>query len=299
MRMLSRDLGLSASHESLFYFLASSELIGTALNARLELLTLAVSLFAAHLIIRRRNLFWAYFLLAMMCNFKLQSLPAVGLLMVYELVRERDLRCLFYFVAALIFWFALPFAVRPASFVVECYGAWLHFLNGMVSESWLSFQHVFRFYDKVTGLEPSWLWGRRLSALAGVLAALWIERLSLGRLHPDRSQLAIWCVGLGGVYISAFSPASQSAAYVLYVPVLALAFNLAQNASSVFLRKAYLIATYAGWALVSLSYSDLNPKAWRMKCFDVALKAPAVLALGLALVALYAWELRRRGHIDA
>ena len=151
----------------------------------------------------------------------------------------------------------------------------------------MDFQHIYRFIWKTTGFEISWTMGQIGSAAFGLLLALMLFAMILKK--KTNNELVLWIIGIGGIYASVFSPASQSAAYVLYIPAVLLVATTSSDASTRPLaRYGFLLLC---WFLISACYSDLVPRALHSWCFDHAVKAAGALLLALGILAMNIREL--------
>lgn len=287
---------LPATDQNLFYFILSSEVMGTILNARIEIFILGIVLAAGFWIFQRRREGLAYFLLAMICNFKMQSLPTVGLLLVVEAVGRRRVLPTLYFALSLLFWYLIPFAVRPASLVIDSYRTWTTFFGPYMSAGWMDFQHIYRFIFKLTGAQPSFDGGQKISALCGAVFAavlaqrIWQDRKGLRASGHDLVATAVlhdWylrALALGAAFVCLFSPMGQSAAFTLYAPLLICVFVLRARAS-LLSRGQWNALLALAFFFVSLAYSDLTPKFFRIVLFEHSVKAFGVALLTLAVLA--------------
>lgn len=290
-------VGLAKADLNLFYFILSSEVIGTLLNARIEIFILGIVLLAGTWIFQQRREGLAYFLLAMICNFKMQSLPTVGLLLVVDLVGRRRLRPTFYFAASLLFWYLVPFAVRPSALLVDSYRTWISFFGPYVRAGWMDFQHIYRFIFKISGAQPSFDFGQKISALCGALFAVvlgwrvWRDLRVQRTLRADSSVpvdlLRDWnlrALALGAAFVCLFSPMGQSAAFTLYAPLLLCIFVLRAR-GSLLRRWLWNTLLVVAFFFISLAYSDLTPRSFRIVFFDYSVKAFGISILSLALLA--------------
>lgn len=286
-RRFLRALALNSSDKNLFYFLLSSEVIGTLLNARIEIFILGIVLGAGAWLLQQRREGLAYFLLAMVCNFKMQSFPTVGLLLMVAVWGLGHWRGVGVFLASLVFWYALPYAVRPAEFITTCYQTWTQFFGPYIGASWLDFQHLFRFVYKLTGWAPSFSAFQKMSAAIGGLFALALA----ARIYRDKqkklSSAALkrlawgWnfrALALGAGFICLFSPMSQSAGFVLYAPLLALVIYFRRH-ENYFSYRTWTFLLGIAFFMISIAYSDLVPKDLRGLFFDHATKAGGVTLL--------------------
>jgi len=289
---------LSQNSWNFIFFMMSSELIGNILNARFETLTLGIWLIAASWIVQQRFVFVTYFLLAALCNFKLQSLPLLGLLLLFEILSRKNFKAVLYFSASFAFWSCLPLIKVSQSELSSYYASMKNNLQAYIDGAWLGFQQIFTFLHKIFQISFTWAEGQLILALIGLFLALLItasvqrskkSQASFNRIHLNNQNILL-CFGFGGVYASSLLPMSQSAAYLLYTPILIAAFYIREKTLSRLHVRIIDTTLASAFFLVSISYSDLVPKSMRTVFFDHASKSVGPLLL-LILVSVYSLEL--------
>ncbi|MBS1983758.1 MAG: DUF2029 domain-containing protein [Bdellovibrionales bacterium] len=291
---LFRAFPLRAHLRELFWFLLSSELIGAVLNARVELMMTGCVLLAVAWLVEGQHVGWAACLLAMIVNWKFSPLPIAGLLGVVA-IRAGYPRRRFVpiFLGSLALWTLAPLLVLRWDPLMEIHRTWSATLTRFTLENdnWLSFQHLFVLGRALTGFTMSWKGARLTSLLVGLGLAVYFARCRM----RDRRETLLYAAALGAAFSLAFSPLSQSAAFIGYAPLLFAGFLQWEMTPEPRGRIYWRAVIWISWALVSLAYSDLVPRALRLVLVASAVKSLGVLVLATAL--LY-WHLRRKPYVE-
>lgn len=267
----------------LFLFMLSSELIGNVLNARFETFTLGCWLLVLSFRAKQKLLFWSYFLLAALSNFKLQTIPLAGLLLVWELRQGQGARATMVFVASLVFWHFSPMVVFRAAEIAELGASMRQNLLFYTEGGWIQFQHIFRLVYRVTGWSANWQGVQIILVCIGVGLASLVFALR-GKLPSGIRLLTV--ASLASIYVVACLPMSQSAGYILYAPALFAGFFALQHQHHSVHRRTLWVVLFLSFFCVSVSYSDLTPQVWRAWFFELALKSVGAIALLYPLIRL-------------
>ncbi len=283
---------------NLFWLMVTSELSGAITGVKFELSLVGGCLLAFAYWLEGRDVA-AGIGLAITANFKLQALP-VALLGAAVLVRQRSgVKFLVSFAVTSALLWALPWPLM---------GDWAHFLNvnrawmagidAQVSGEWTKavYQHLYGFLGRAWGLNFELAEARRLMGVVavGLGAAVFLRR---PEGESERANGLLFALGLGCLYVVAFSPLSQSNAYLWYTPaVLALLYFGDRARVTVKAQTAGLLASYF---LISLAYSDLVPRAWYRTFYDLRLKAFVTTLLLMALLGLGLWTAWRQRRYSA
>ncbi len=308
-----------------FWFIGASELIGAMLNTRTEVAILGILLGAAPWVLNAdwRKQVVGLFLWAMICNWKFQSLPSIGLVLLgLFFVKRNTIVSVLVFLLSLAFWYLLPFLFLTKDLLLQAHQDWASSMHAwMISpyrdfQNWQSYQQIYGFLRKVFGIDISLSTANSINLVIGLGLALWMWQLAK-KIHltqsatsetatPATTDLNVktaladhygnstavtpttaiafqyslimkWGLALGAAYSNAFLPLSQSSAYISYLPLLALAFDVGIKPVVLFLS----------WFFVSLAYSDITPKALRLVLVDASVKPIGILILlfGLLLAA--------------
>ncbi len=279
IREFSKALDFKSSTSNILYFLLSSEVIGTLLNARIETFICGITLVAGAWILSNRHIFWAYFLLAMLCNFKMQAIPTVGLLLLVSLIAAKNIRPIICFLASILFWSLAPFLVKPWQFVIDNNYRWNQIFIPFLNSTWRDFQHIYRFLQVNFRLDFEFHTAQIIGATIGIFIAGALGWRAYRDSAPShRSNLNLRALALGSGFIVMCSPMSQSAGYILYAPLLFASLYFFEG-SQVFSRKQWTWIIGLSWFFISLAYSDLAPKPLREIFFDHAVKAFGILII--------------------
>lgn len=282
LRALRRTAPLSERADQVFVWLLSSEVIGCALNARLELFLTGVLLLAFAALARGRGLIRAGLALGFVCVWKFTLLPVAGL-WALAAWRDRGRRAFAGGLAAgLALSWLLPMLVRAPAEILPMHRDWDASLRAYVlgGENWLGFQQLFAFAHRTLGVTLPFEAAQAIGVLAAFALGIWAWRRSA---RGEWLELATF----GVAYSLILSPLSQSAGYLLYAPLLFLAFARRGQSDR---RAAWGVVIAIAWFFVSAAYSDLVPRPVRLFFFEHAVK---VLGVGL-LTASVAWSRVRR-----
>jgi hypothetical protein len=239
-------------------------------------------LLSAAWLIEGRKLGWAAFFLAMIGNFKLQPLPAVALMgLVVLLLRPSHWKWLAGLVGSLVFWFAIPWALRPWDHLKQQHQLWLSSLRDYSASTFDFYDNFFAFIGNNFGLKMSFDASRTISmtfaaACAGALA-FWCYR---ARDRKSAFEGGVFmALILGTTYTVLVSPLQQISAYVLLAPLfLALAYQRGRS------PKAWTPFVWVLFFFWSIIYSGLIPDPPRNILRHAVLRVPATVAALSAIV---------------
>jgi hypothetical protein len=263
---------------NLFWLLSANEVIGAIANTRLEIVMVGVLLLSAsHMQSLTATNWLSGIAIAKITLWKFVSLPSAALLM---LVKPRAL------VPSLILGFLifvlLPVAQLGLSQGLNLHQVWLSAIKanaigeGSASQPvWLSFVHLYRTAYRVFDYQPQYF----MAQLAGAAVAI-----GLAVFTVLKARKVEWALALGAFFSTALMPASQSAGYIQWLPLLGLGFLLASTSSGR-QRRVMQFALAISFFFVSFLSSDFVPKAARAFSADYALKAVGSLVLVVSLMA--------------
>lgn len=264
---------------------ASSEVIGTFLNARIEILILGILFWC--LTLWRRQKFsaecLALILLALVSEWKSQTL-----LVAFFWVLRSSWKHRLVFVLAYGAWYLWP----------TLYIGWDQFFSFEASrragiqdwmlspfrdyENWLSYQQIYTFLFRTFG------WHFKLTQvtlisipIVSILTLIFLKR----KTSPTMSPLLATIFGL--YFANVFLPLSQSSGFALYIPCLFWLLYFEPKA------RWWILAIL--WFGVSGLYSDLVPKPWRLWAFEYAIKAAS---LGLAPLLIWRLHVTKTKHVE-
>ena len=279
-RYFFETFGTTATPVNLFWFLSGSEMIGAITSQKTEILIVALCLFSVAFLARGRAGF-AGIALALVTNWKFQPLALVGLLTVTEIIFLKRIRFASSFVIASAVFAGLPYLLFDSTFVSSTYGEWLKAVQYQLHTQWQNFDHVTNVAGKLFQLPVTYETTQWLGGLAGSASiALLIAQFRTSR---DFKEALVFAGALAAVFMTSFSPLSQSNGYILLAPALAAATLL-------YSRRPKLLSygMAFGWIFTSLLTSDLVPKVAREFARANALKAigPLILITILSLVVI-------------
>jgi hypothetical protein len=280
-RALARVFRLEPNAAAIFLLLIFSEMLGSILNTRLEIALVGLLMLAVAKMLERPSHagLWAA-VLGFVANWKFLTLPATLLWLFAYSFKTRSPRAALGFFSALAVSFAFPLLIFSPAELRTLHSDWqtsmMKFMLGG-ENNWLGFQHLYQSVRYFTGYSMTYGQSQIVSLIAaGIFFALLLRRLFRKDSLPD---LASYSLKAGVAFSCLFSPLSQSAAYVLYAPLLF--FYLKDNEKSL-RRPASFIPLGISFTAISLSYSDLFPKALRQEVQRFSLKALGVGLLFLA-----------------
>ncbi len=261
----------------LIWVMLSSELNGAILAEKLEISILAIFFFSLALCWERR-FGLAIALLLIVANWKFQSLPLLGLLLV-GLARER--RFWVYVSSASIGFavlFFLPFLFQDADYLWGQIYTWRRSLSEFIPNAWMApiFHHVYGFVSKTLGLQIALETANTVSAIAGAIFAIAVGIcFYIRKADPILGFATVF--GLGAAYSVLFSPLSQGTGFIIYLPLPLLVLIQSRiNHSSEWQLATVLVTSYY---FVSLCVSDLTPHFLRAWFYAHAIKSVGPLLL--------------------
>jgi hypothetical protein len=245
------------------------------LNVRLEILITGLLMLSAAMLIENSRRVLPWLLLAMIANFKFQALAPTGLLLAYFVIVRRSFRELFLFGA-----FSLGAAVFPALIFgwklnLEAHQQWIQYVGAAIDVSFYTFQHIYAFLKYSLGFEIPYATTKIISLGVAAGLGLWV----LLKRSDETALRILRPVALGAAFVCAFSPASQSAAFIFYAPLLMMYFIFGVSLTSIRDRAIWWTGLISGWFFVSLAYSDLVGSAGRDFFFSHALKPLGIMIL--------------------
>ncbi len=269
----------------LAWLMVSSELMGAILATKLELFLVAGGLFGFSWALRGR---WALagICFAAICNFKLQALPAVLLFTIPSLRNRRGLSFFLSFSLASLFFFFIPWPLLGSwrQFIV-INTAWFAALDSQVSTEWMFpvYQHFFGFLAGQS-VPMNLLLAKRLMAGFGGTLALVLAAFSWGHSRGEKNlqESLLLAFGLGCLYTVAFSPLSQSNAYICYLPSVFCFLYFSSKARLPIPVQAMVMGVV--YAFVSITYSDLVPRSIYHIIYGFKIKPLAAVVFMLFLV---------------
>lgn len=272
----------------LLWVMLSSEINGAILAEKIEITILAIFFFSLGLCWEKRYA-PAIALLVLVANWKFQSLPILGLVLML-LLRER--RFWKYPLGALAGWaflFFLPFVFHDSAYLWNEISKWHSSLAEFMPNAWMSpiFHHVYGFTNKALGGEISYATAQKISIGFGILFAA-VLALQFYRRKEGAELGFATAFGLGTAFSVLCSPLSQGTGYLIYLPLPILVVLQARKyeVSERLLFCVLLLAYY----FVSLSVSDLTPQPLRAWFYGHAFKALGSVILILIFIAQ---EIRR------
>ncbi len=288
---------------NLIWLMITSELAGSVTGVKFEISLVGGCLLAFAYWLEGRD--WrAGLWLALIANFKLQALP-VAMLGMAVLARGRTGVRFFtaFALGSLLFWILpLPFLGSFTHFM-DVNRAWMAAIEVQVANEWMKnvYQHLYGFIERATGFSLSLVEARRLMAVVAALlgAAVFLRPLDGRDSRESVANGLLFALGLGCLYVVAFSPLSQSNAYLWYTPALLPLLYFGDRAKIPL--RVQLVTLLAAYFFISLVYSDLVPRTWYRTFYDLRVKAFATTLLLAALAGMglfTAWRSTRRAEIS-
>ncbi len=273
-----------------FWLFLASEMTGGILASKVEVFMLGVLLFALKLLLERKEIF-AGLLLGWITNWKFQPLPIVGLALLVPLC-GRNWSGATKFAGSFAFSLGVAYLLPLAWYGVDAARSLYERQNVLLWEfmnrDWLHFQHIYTFLYKNFGLELSFETAQMVSVFFGALfagALFLFIRKAMSVSSDFRSLGFLLAFALGAAYMNLFSPLSQSNAYILHTPLILVLFFFLHKAGMSGKKTGWIL--FLGYFLVSLAYSDFNPKPSRLYMYSHAFKPLGILVLlGLLLAAV-------------
>lgn len=276
VRYFFRTFGTLQTPINLFWFLAGSEMIGAITSQKTEILIISICLAATAWLAQGRTLL-AGFALALVTNWKFQPLALFGLLAMVEILYWRRIRFTVGFTSGSIAFALLPFAFFDSSFVIHSYLEWMNAVQYQLHTQWQNFDHVTNVFGKLFGLPVTYT----TTQITGLAAGLAFATLQIMQWNwrRDANEALVMAGCFASVFMTAFSPLSQSNGYILLAPGLA-ALTLLYSQRPRLIRWGMAF----GWIFTSLLTSDLVPKVAREFARANALKAVGPLVVLITIV---------------
>lgn len=265
--------------KNIFFFIASSEFLGTVQNVRIELFTVGCLAYTLSFFVQKKYA-RAALSLAAPSIFKIQALAIGGLLTLSLLKEKKILRMAAFYAGGLSVVFFSPVLVTGFERFVFLMSEMNRNITTLVSGAFNTFLHLFAFIDTVFSTHTSYQTGARVSAIIALAFAAIIVAIRRKSLEL-KTYLA---VGLASVFMTSFSLMSQSAAYILVLPFMAICFLDFQ-------RRAMKVGIFASWFIMSLLYSDLVPRIYYQSVFRSAIKSTGPIVLLIAWIFVHRAQL--------
>ena len=269
-------LEIKPNGRNVFWLITSSEMIGSLLNERLEIVLIGLMMWATPQIWRQKKMILASLCMAATCNWKMQMYPVAALTVVVWLLKERNLKFPLLLLGSLAFWYLIPLALVPWNYIVEIYKHFPTALSQHMRITWPDFVHVYRFPRVALGWPIDFVLAQIISAGVGTSLAIYVALRVLKNPKEEGLDSSYGLAfALGALFAASFSPMAQSAGFILYVPLLAYACH----------ESLWNSAVLAGtWILTSALGSDLVPKALRLQLIEMGLKAYGPVGLGVFIL---------------
>lgn len=276
----------TSPYRHLIWLMAGSELVGGITAVKVEVLLTGLAMAAVASLLRKRHELAVFALFGFAASWKLQPVVIFGLLLVPLLV-HRQWKAPLSLLLGFVFGLVSPVFVLGVEKTWGYSEWWLASLKEYASGAWMDpiFQHIFAFWHRGLGLSVSVETGARVSAAVGLSFAAAMAWMAVRNRKPKNEAQALEllaALGLGSAYIVLFSNLSQSNAYISYFP--------AALATAVFATRlkwnthATLSLLIFSFFVVSLAYSDLNPRPLYHWMYGAACKPVGVAALVAAIL---------------
>ncbi|NCN26441.1 DUF2029 domain-containing protein [bacterium] len=274
----------------LLFVVVAFEMIGSVLNAKLEIAMSGILILSCIRTWKNPRSILGPILLAVICNWKFQTLPTVGLLFLGQIIARKQFRSSFVFALSFVACFLLPGLFLGFPKLLNFHAAWKESLMGFMlggQNNWLGFQHIYQSIRTFFGYSLSYTNATYLSAaIAAALALIWLKKLCSKTIKP--SDLLFWPFVLGSAYACTLSPLSQSAGFILATPLLGVSICVLSNKKRGWMTLCLFAICLYG--VVGI-YSDLTPKSLRVLLKTMSFKSLSLIALTLLCFHLSAWTL--------
>ncbi|MBY0371640.1 glycosyltransferase 87 family protein [bacterium] len=267
-----------------FYLMLSSEIVGSVMGSKIEILSAGILLHAFLLLLDGKRLFLGSFLLGLVFSWKLQPAPVVGLLVLSFLLKGKRAQLPTVLGGGLLAFtlsWGWPFTVMPTAFVLDCYRLWFATLSEIFPVHWTHHEGIYQFAKGLTGWPSAYSQVQAISLVGAGLYALWI--VALWRRGAALPHLLWGAFGLGASYMVLFTPLGQGMAFILGTPLVLLVAMRAGRKGSLLPSWGWALALFIHWYVASLNYSDLVPGPWRFQ-------GPWRVGGYLLLTVLFAWD---------
>lgn len=273
-----------SSKMNFFWILLAQPLFSALGVHKPEIMIVGLILLCAGWTIEGKRPILSALILGMVSNWKIQPLPAVALLMTYRALKLRDFRFPFWVVFSFLFWFVLPFILRPWSLMVQANQAWRSSLEAYSRASYIEFDNIYSFLQNSCGVSLNYFSAQILSlggaVLTGVFYIAWFMKRTLSLEVTKQATLLALAAGLA--YTVIFSPLQQVQAYILLTP---LYFTLCLTAKRSSRRESYfwwglIVCTFL---IMSFAYSDLIPLELRYRLRHGTIRSGMAALLAITL----------------
>lgn len=256
-----------------------------------EIFSTGLFLLGCTWIIEGRRRYLSAFLLSMLANWKLQPLPALGLVSLVLLILKKDKGWWIACAVSFAFWAALPFGFQSFDYMAAAYARWLGSLSEYSGAQFDFYDNLFAFLRNNFGILMSYHQARTVSAVAGLLIAAlvagWAYLHKFRPAHDSRRELGeaiLLAVAAGFAFTTLFSPLQQINAYILFSPTILIAVKHFHESRTRVEKTTWAILLSVTWIILSIAYSELIPTAPREVIRHSVVRAAGVSLLTAAVL---------------
>jgi hypothetical protein len=277
----------SSPLRNLFWLMIASELLGGIIAVKIDVLMVGGALASVGCLIRGRGALPVLFAMGILTSFKIHPISLFGLLLVPYLLDRKWKEPLTY-AAGLALGLLSPMLVFSPSMTLHLTHQWLGTLKEFTTHQWLApiFQHIYGFLFRAFGWPMDVGVTTSITAAVGLIFALIVASVYQREKKLAPATALSWtlltALGLGSSFTAVFSQLIQSNSYVVYTPLVLTVIAWSTRAHRQ--KKQTAILLLICFIIISLAYSDFNPRKFYWLVYGWGIKPLGVITLTIALL---------------
>jgi hypothetical protein len=276
-----------SGYANLFWLMIASELLGGIIAVKIDVLMVGGAFACVGCLIRNRGALFALFLMGIATSWKLHPVSVFGLILVPYLLTQRWKPVAAY-AAGIVLGLASPLLVFSPQGTLHLTYQWLGTLHEFTVRQWLApiFQHIYGFLFRAFGFPMDVGVTTQITAAIGLCFAV-IVGIAYRRWKNASGEFfglpaaLLLALALGSTFTAVFSQLIQSNSYVVYTPLVLAVIVFAEKVKCD--RTATRVLLVVCFVVVSLAYSDFNPRRFYWLVYGWGIKPLGVLLLSGAL----------------
>jgi len=287
---------VESPYRNIFWLMVGSEAIGAIVAVKIDILIVGVLCWAVASLIERKHETLSFLFVGLVTSWKLHPISIVGLLIVGLAIQDfkQALKASMGFAGGVAVGFLTPFIVLPWDFVISVTKHWMTSLSDFIAVAWLDniFQHIYGFLVRAFGWPIDLTLANRITTgisvmLAAVIALAASQTATWSNKTQSKTIVLLAGLGLGSGFGVLFSQLIQSNSYIVYIP-LVIAWMVYATLLKYRVRSV-LVLMWVAYIIISLVYSDLNPRPLYHMLYHYGVKPVGVLVLFLPTL----WALKQ------
>ncbi len=277
----------TSPYRNLFWFMIASEVLGGIIAVKIDVLMVGGAFVCVACLIQKRRALPALFAMGILTSFKIHPISLFGLLLIPYFLDRKWKEPLSY-ASGVVLGLLSPLLVFSPAMSWHLTHQWLGTLREFTTYQWLApiFQHIYGFLFRAFGWPMNVGITSAITAVFGLSFAVlvaWFYRRE-NRVSPDSALgwTLLLALGLGSTFTAVFSQLIQSNSYVVYTPLVLGLIAGAHRANWPRAKTATLLVTC--FIVISLAYSDFNPRRFYWLVYGWGIKPLGVIAMATAFL---------------